>query len=94
MISDGETAEGSIWEALRIKTDFRIDNLKVYINLNGYGAYGEIDAQKLSVRLKAFCPDINIRLTSVEQLPFLKGVDAHYHLMTKDEYKNALELLK
>ena len=94
MISDGEAAEGSIWEALRIKTDNNVSNLKVYINLNGYGAYGKIDSRKLSRRLKAFCPDINIRKTTVEQLPFLKGLDAHYHLITKEEYEEALKLLK
>lgn len=94
LISDGEAAEGSIWEALRIKTDNNIDNLKIYINLNGYGAYGEIESSKLTKRLKAFCPDINIRNTSVEQLPFLKGLDAHYHTMTESEYKDAMKLLQ
>ena len=94
MISDGESAEGSIWEALRIKTDNNVNNLKIYVNLNGYGAYGKIDSIKLTKRLKAFCPDINIKLTNVEQLPFLKGVDAHYHLMTKMEYAQAINLLK
>lgn len=94
MISDGEAAEGSIWEALRIKTDNKIDNLKVYINLNGYGAYGEIDADILTKRLKAFCPNINVRRTTVEQLPFLKGLDAHYYLMKKNDYELALKLLQ
>lgn len=94
LISDGEAAEGSIWEALRIKTDNKIDNLKVYVNLNGYGAYGKIDAGVLTKRLKAFCPDIRIKRTNVEQFSFLKGLDAHYHLMTKDDYSLALKLLK
>ena len=94
IISDGEAAEGSIWEALRIKTDNNLDNLKVYVNLNGYGAYGVIDTTVLTKRLKAFCPDINIKRTTVEQLPFLKGLDAHYHMMTENEYKKAMEILK
>ena len=94
MISDGECAEGSLWEALRIKTDNNIDNLKLYINLNGYGAYDPIDSKKLTKRLKVFCPDMNIRLTTSEQLPFLKGVDAHYHVMTSEEYTEAIKLLK
>ncbi|MBI2613585.1 MAG: hypothetical protein HYW62_02340 [Candidatus Levybacteria bacterium] len=94
MISDGECAEGSVWETLRIKTDLKVDNLKVYINLNGYGAYDAINPIQLTKRLKAFCPEINIRLTTVEQLPFLKGLDAHYHAMTDDEYKKALEILR
>lgn len=94
MISDGECAEGSIWEALRIKTDNNIKNLKVFVNLNGYGAYGKINTAILSKRLKVFCPDINIRQTSVEQFPFLKGQDAHYLVMTKENYAQAINLLK
>lgn len=93
MISDGECAEGSIWETLRIKTDNNISNLKIYINLNGYGAYGTINAARLVKRLKVFCPDINIRRTTVEQFPFLKGQDAHYHILTKGDYEQAMELL-
>lgn len=94
MISDGEAAEGSIWEALRIKTDNNLDNLNVYVNLNGYGAYGKINAVTLLRRLKAFCPDIIIKRTNVEQLPFLKGQDAHYYIMTSQDYKKALHILK
>lgn len=94
LISDGEAAEGSIWEALRIKTDNNLNNLKVYININGYGAYSKINPKDLIRRLKAFCPDIIIRRTSVEQLPFLKGQDAHYYIMKKEDYKKALDLLK
>lgn len=94
MISDGEAAEGSIWEALRIKTDNNLDNLKVYVNLNGYGAYGKINSTKLIKRLKTFCPDIIIKRTDVQQLPFLKGQDAHYFIMTNKDYEKAQELLK
>lgn len=94
LISDGECAEGSIWEALRIKTDNKIRNLKVYANLNGYGAYGKIDSVKLIKRLKTFCPDIVIKKTNVEQLPFLKGQDAHYYIMNNNDYKKAIDLLK
>lgn len=94
MISDGEAAEGSIWEALRIKTDNNLHNLKVYVNLNGYGAYSKINSMMLIKRLKTFCPDIIIKRTNVEQLPFLKGQDAHYYIMTNQDYKKALDLLK
>lgn len=94
MISDGETAEGSIWEALRIKTDSNLNNLKVYVNLNGFGAYGKINSIKLIKRLKAFCPDVIIKRTNVQQLPFLKGQDAHYYIMTNQDYEKALKLLK
>lgn len=94
LISDGECAEGSVWEALRIKSDNKVNNLKIYVNVNAYGAYDAIDRARLTKRLKVFCPDINIRLTTVEQFPFLKGQDAHYHKMTKGDYVQALDLLK
>jgi len=47
MISDGESMEGSIYEALRIAADLKLTNLKVVCNANGYGAYSKIDLNKL-----------------------------------------------
>ncbi|MCX6727084.1 MAG: thiamine pyrophosphate-dependent enzyme [Candidatus Shapirobacteria bacterium] len=54
LISDGECTEGSIWEALRIIHDQKITNLKVIVSVNGWGAYGPIDAKTLAKRLKGF----------------------------------------
>ena len=42
LISDGECSEGSIWEALRIASEQNLNNLKVYCNFNGWGAYKSI----------------------------------------------------
>lgn len=94
LISDGECAEGSIWETLRVKSDQRVINLKVYLNLNGWGAYGPINKIKLIKRIKEFDSSINICSTTVEQMPFLKGLSAHYHIMNDEDYKLALKLLK
>ena len=52
LISDGESAEGSIWEALRFLDENEIKNIKVYANINGLAAYNRVDIQKLSDRLK------------------------------------------
>ena len=41
-----------------------------------------------SDRLKVFLPKINLRYTSVNQTPFLKGLNAHYHIMSKEDYKS------
>lgn len=35
MISDGECAEGSVWEALRFSNDYGVSNLHIYVNANG-----------------------------------------------------------
>jgi len=78
LLSDGECMEGSVWEALRIKTHVGIPNLHVYVNANGHSALEEINGQVLENRLLAFCPDIKIIYTDFYGLPFLNGVDAHY----------------
>ena len=88
LISDGESAEGSVWEALRFIHDQNIKNIEVYVNINGYAAYDKIDSKYLSDRLLAFLPNINLRYTSVNQYPFLKGINAHYHIMSEEEYKS------
>jgi transketolase len=88
LISDGESAEGSIWEALRFIKENNIENIEVYVNINGYAAYDKIDKEYLTKRLKAFLPNINLRYTTVNQTPFLKGLNAHYHVMSKEDYNS------
>jgi transketolase len=93
LISDGECAEGSIWESLRYIKEQNIKNLYVFVNINGYCAYNSVDTEYLIHRLKSFLPQINLRFTSVNEFPFLRGLNAHYHIMSQDDYKLALELL-
>ena len=90
LISDGEAAEGSLWEALKTIQEDGIDNIEVYVNINGLCAYKEVDVDYMSTRLKAFLPTINLRYTTVEQYPFLKGLNAHYHVMSEENYKQVL----
>tara|TARA_Y100000361_G_C11158370_1_gene345626 strand:+ start:1388 stop:2002 length:615 start_codon:yes stop_codon:yes gene_type:complete len=90
LISDGECAEGSVWESLRYIKEKNINNIHVFANINGYCAYNKVDKNYLTKRLKVFLPKINIVETTVNQLPFLKGLNAHYHVMSKSDYKSTL----
>jgi transketolase len=54
LISDGECAEGSIWESLRVISENSITNLTVIVSSNGYGAYDLIKTPALKKRLKGF----------------------------------------
>jgi len=54
MISDGECAEGSIWEALRIAGDNKINNLKIVVNANGWSAYDPVNLGSLIKKFIAF----------------------------------------
>lgn len=93
LISDGESAEGSVWESLKTIEEHNIKNIKIFVNINGYAAYREVDEQYITDRLVTFHPSINLRYTTVEQFDFLKGLNAHYHVMNEDNYENALKSL-
>lgn len=88
--SDGEMAEGSMWEAIRIAADQKVENLKIVVNMNGFGALSKIDPERLQWRLGAFiennCPKIAPIKTSFEDFPFLQGIGAHYYKLTKEDY--------
>ena len=90
LISDGESAEGSVWEALRFIQENNLTNIEVYVNVNGYAAYDKVDVKYLVDRLKVFLPSINIKYTNVNQYPFLRGLNAHYHVMSEEDYKSTL----
>ncbi len=54
MLSDGECAEGSIWEALRVGWEKKVHNLKIIINANGWSAYDKVNLIYLTERIQAF----------------------------------------
>lgn len=108
LVSDGECAEGSIWESFRIINDKNINNLTILLTANGFGAYDSINTKKLKSRISSFgfkvievdghdpsnikralrtkhkVPLLIFANTSSEQLPFLKGQNAHYYIMKND----------
>lgn len=94
LISDGECAEGSVWEALKTIQEHDIKNIRVYVNVNGYAAYKTVNKDYLRKRLKAFYSKVNIVNTTVEQFPFLKGLNAHYHVMSEENYNHAIKQLE
>lgn len=85
LISDGESAEGSIWESLRFIEESNIKNIEVYANVNGWAAYKSVDTEKLSKRLKIFLPSIQIRYTdSNDIIKFKTPLSAHYEVANKN----------
>tara|TARA_Y100000592_G_scaffold37988_1_gene60137 strand:+ start:8179 stop:8814 length:636 start_codon:yes stop_codon:yes gene_type:complete len=93
LISDGECAEGTIWESLRFIYEQNIKNIKIFVNINGYAGYDAVDTNYLKKRLKTFLPDINLVDTDVSHFSFLKGIGAHYYIMKNEDYKKALKEL-
>lgn len=91
MISDGECAEGSVWEALRFIQDNNVNNLHVYANINGMGAYDMIDTHQLSHRLQAFLPRINLRFSDPPAWSFAKELLTHYYVLKPEDYAEIVQ---
>ena len=86
LLSDGEMAEGSCWEALRIASDLRLENLRITVNCNGYGAYGKIETETLDARMQMFYPSLCIQSNVFSFPEYLQGLEGHYHVISDEEY--------
>lgn len=93
-ISDGECAEGSVWESLRFIEDYGLDNIEVHVNANGYACYDPVDITRLERRCKAFLPGIHFHKTNPSSLSFLRGIEGHYIKLTKTQFRCGLEEIK
>ncbi len=92
-VTDGECAEGSVWESLRLIEEKNIKNIEVHVNANGYACYDPVDVDYLERRCKAFLPSIKFHRTKVGTFSFLKGIDAHYMKLTKEQYEQGIKEL-
>lgn len=86
LTSDGECAEGSVWEALAVAQKYNLKNLRIAVLCNGYGAYGKIDLELLESRLSTFYPCITVKSNLFNFPDWLQGQDAHYLVMTDEQY--------
>jgi len=94
MISDGECAEGSIFESLRFSHEQNLSNLHIYVNINGISATDSVDTKYLEDRLKVFYPRINIRYSKPLEWNFAKGILTHYYVLKEQDYQQLLDLYK
>lgn len=89
LLSDGECAEGSVWEALAFCHKVNITNIIIHVNINGFSAYDAVDRIYLENRLKSFLPTINVHQT--KNPDYLGDLNAHYHVLkNKDEIDKIL----
>jgi transketolase len=86
LISDGELFEGSIYEAANVINKYKVDNIKVFLNYNHWGAYDPISPEIVE-NMRVLIPNIRVFNTNFNDYPFLKGQDAHYYKLTKEDYE-------
>lgn len=93
VISDGECAEGAVWEALAFIHKKNLKNIKVHVNINGFSAYDAVSKWNLWWRLKAFWWPVKIWFT---QSPYFTGLEAHYKTLKEEDIEiiNAQGLCK
>lgn len=91
LTSDGALKEGSNWEALRIAGEMRLENLRITVNANGWGAYHKIDTELLDTRLQFFYPSLVLKTSLLDQPPFLQGIQGHYHVMSREDYEEVIK---
>lgn len=94
LLSDGECAEGCVWEAFRLIHERPLHNVTVIINANGFSALSPVDLEYLERRLKTFLPQIVFVRSPSSFAGIPTEVEAHYHVMSDGEYKIAYEALR
>jgi len=87
LMGDGEFAEGSCWEALRIAGERRLDNLKVLVNANGTSAYDKVDVDLLDMRIQMFFPSLVVKTNLYRYPSYLQGFQGHYTVLNDTQYK-------
>lgn len=86
-ISDGEMAEGSIYEALRVIESEKIDNLEIHICANGYGAYRDIGRSEIAKMMSLFPNRTKLHEVNDSLGTVAKGLDAHYKVLDSADYE-------
>ena len=79
LLSDGECFEGSVWEAANVIRKYNVDNLRLYLNYNGWSAYDKVDGWFIE-RIQTILPQLHVRRTRVEDYG-LSGLSAHYSMI-------------
>lgn len=88
VLTDGECAEGSVWESLRYINVHELNNITVHVIVNGQSAYEYLNREYLINRLETFLPNIEIHKASSYITDEIYGLLAHYRVMTDlDEQK-------
>ena len=91
--SDGDMAEGCTWEALRVATDYELENLRVTVIANGYTGNKQVDSNLLDLRMQYFYPSLMLRVNTFSYPDWMQGTAAHYEKLTKERYEEILKCL-
>lgn len=88
LVSDGESWEPDVTGVLNLKAKFKVDNLKVHLNFNGYTCIEREGYPDSIEALHEYSRPLTIHNTSrvYDLYPFLRGIQAHYHQLTPEDW--------
>ena len=92
LCSDGEAAEGSFMESMRFLSENpQINNIKIYINFNGFGAYKNVSLQNLKYQTfdlveRGIVEIVDTTGVLDDYKEVLGGLSAHYKTLTESDY--------
>lgn len=91
VITDGECAEGCVWECLAFIHDHGLTNLTVHVAMNGRTALAHIDTERLERRLRAFLPAVRVYdvTQATSKYEWLSGIWGHYRSISDADYHEA-----
>lgn len=97
LMGDGECAEGTTWESLLIIDTFKINNIEIYIDDNGYQALDKTVhpaiswIKKLGIKkifISKYCKGYGLGIFNPYYAKY------HVHPLTEEEYKKSMKELK
>lgn len=93
VISDGELAEGAVYEALTFAARAGLTNLRVYVAANGYSAYQAVPVETTYRLVSTLFSEARVQARPVETfgIPFLTGMLAHYYIMKDPDWQWVLD---
>lgn len=91
--SDGDMAEGSSWEALRVATDYKLENLRITCIANGFSGYRKVETDLLDLRMQYFYPSLMLKVNTFAYPDWIQGINGHYVKMDEKMYKEILSCL-
>lgn len=94
ILSDGEVREGSVWEAFRIQREQHVNNLLIYVSINGWGAYHKVNGIELTNQIKymSWAKPVSTNLLGYPK--WLTTQEAHYGILDAKRYKELMEFLQ
>jgi transketolase len=95
LMGDAECQEGTTWEAINLANLWHLDNLHIYVDVNGCGALGDIP-YAVAINIARLSTSAHVHLWPTVKgkgVSFLEGTKDHVRVLTDEEFDQAMKEL-